>query len=203
MTTLAEKIVAILSERPGMSDRELASKLLGPSKPQQAVNIQCRLLKDKGILKRQKREDSILGNYLTEQSAPVIIVAKQPSSIDVHTEDAVKKHLVTWLTKTGWKSDVKWGRDRGIDIDAHRQNERWIIEVKGIGSYQPMRVNYFLSALAETLQRMNDPNAFYSVAFPDVAQYRGLWNRLPLLAKKRTTISALFITENGDVTHVD
>lgn len=62
-----------------------------------------------------------------------------------------------------------------------------------------MNVNYFLGVLAETLQRMDDPNAKYSIALPDVKQFRNLWNRLPLLAKKRTGITEIFIDEQGKV----
>jgi hypothetical protein len=66
-----------------------------------------------------------------------------------------------------------------------------------------MRVNYFLGALGEILQRMDDPDARYSVAFPDIAQFRRLWERLPALAKKRTGISALFVAASGEITHVE
>jgi hypothetical protein len=60
-----------------------------------------------------------------------------------------------------------------------------------------MRVNYFLAILGETLQRMSDSNAKYSIALPDMKQYRGLWERLPKLAKERTGISILFVKEDG------
>ena len=119
---------------------------------------------------------------------------------DSLSEDAVKERLVDWLEAQGWKTEVAWGQTRGIDIDATRGQERWIIEVKGCGSRQPMRVNYFLAILGETLQRMDDPQARYSIALPDMAQYRGLWDRLPRVAKERTEITAMFVTANGDVT---
>ena len=65
-----------------------------------------------------------------------------------------------------------------------------------------MRVNYFLSALGETLQRMDDRNAKYSIALPDLQQFRSLWDRLPDLAKSRTEITALFVDEKGNVRRV-
>jgi hypothetical protein len=46
-------------------------------------------------------------------------------------------------------------------LHARRGRERWIIEAKGAGSLDPMRVIYFLDLLGETLQRMDDPNAAY------------------------------------------
>lgn len=107
--------------------------------------------------------------------------------------------LVGWLRNDGWKPTVAWGNTRGIDIEATRGPESWVIEVKGPGSRQPMRVNYFIGILGETLQRMDDPNARYSIAFPDLPQYRGLWDRLPELAKSRTKISIIFVAQDGGV----
>ena len=65
-----------------------------------------------------------------------------------------------------------------------------------------MRVNYFISMLGETLQRMDDPDAKYSIAVPDVQQFRKLWGRLPQLAKQRTGISVLFVSRDGSVEEV-
>jgi hypothetical protein len=62
-----------------------------------------------------------------------------------------------------------------------------------------MRVNYFLAVLGEIQQRMDDGEARYSIAFPDMAQYRGLWERLPPLAKARTKVTALFVSANKQV----
>jgi hypothetical protein len=99
--------------------------------------------------------------------------------------------------------DLAWAKTRGIDLHARRGEERWIIEVKGSGSLDPMRVNYFLGVLGETLQRMDDPKAAYSIALPDLKQFRNLWKRLPILAKQRTKITALFVKGDGHVQQVD
>lgn len=116
------------------------------------------------------------------------------------TEDAVKRSVECWLTDQGWTVSVKWAKATGIDIDTRRGDERWIIEAKGCGSLQPMRVNYFLAILGELLQRMSVPTARYSIALPDMPQYRKLWARLPDLAKARAGISALFVAEDGTIT---
>jgi hypothetical protein len=65
-----------------------------------------------------------------------------------------------------------------------------------------MRVNYFLGILGETLQRMDNPDATYSIALPDLKQFRNLWSRLPALAKERTKIDALFVNRDGTVLRV-
>jgi len=62
-----------------------------------------------------------------------------------------------------------------------------------------MRYNYFLGILGETLQRMDDDNARYSIAFPEMAVYRELWNRLPKLAKQRTKIDMLLVDKDGHI----
>ncbi len=115
------------------------------------------------------------------------------------SEDEIKEVLVKWLSKQGWDSKVAWGRTQGIDVEATRGGERWVIEVKGPGSRPQMRVNYFIGILGETLQRMDDPLARYSIALPELPQYRGLWGRLPGLAKKRTKISILFVSTDGKI----
>jgi hypothetical protein len=122
--------------------------------------------------------------------------SKQPEAL---SEDEVKRGVKAWLEASGWQVSVVWGRGHGIDILATKGNERWVIEAKGCGSLNPMRVNYFVSMLGELLQRMDDPKARYSIALPDMKQFRGLWERLPSLAKSRTGISALFVGASGNV----
>ena len=118
------------------------------------------------------------------------------------SEDEVKRALQLWLEESGWQVSVIWGKTRGIDVIATKDGQRWVIEAKGCGSLDPMRVNYFLSILGELLQRMEDPDARYSIAFPDMKQFRRLWQRLPDLAKSRTMISALFVDGSGRVEEV-
>lgn len=114
-------------------------------------------------------------------------------------EDEIKNILANYLNDHGWQTQLAMGKIHGIDIEAYKGKERWIIEVKGCGSRQAMRVNYFLAILGETLQRMSDPNAKYSIALPDMQQYRNLWDRLPRLAKERTGITALFINKDKQI----
>jgi hypothetical protein len=118
------------------------------------------------------------------------------------SEDQVKGYVESWLRAEGWQVSVQWGHQPGIDVEARRGPERWVIEAKGCGSRQPMRVNYFLAMLGETLQRMDDPAAHYSIALPDLPQYRGLWQRLPALAKARTQISMLLVSPGGKIEQV-
>jgi hypothetical protein len=39
----------------------------------------------------------------------------------------------------------------------------------------------------------------YSIALPDMRQFRGLWDRLPKLAKERIGITAIFVSSDGSI----
>jgi hypothetical protein len=203
MAILAERIVRLLQSEPGLTDREITDSLNGHSALQQPINMKCHDLEKRGVLIRRKRQDGLIGNYITSQSSieiPIYAEVNKENDVgDVFSEDEVKRFLEKWLVSQNWNVEIAWGHSQGIDIEARQGAKRWVIEVKGEGSRQPMRVNYFLGALGETLQRMDDSNSQYSIAFPDLQQFRNLWNRLPSLAKTRTQISMLLIDKNGKV----
>lgn len=202
MVTLPQSLLALISKSPGLTDRELTRRLRGESAPQQAINQAARVLESKGLIVRRKRANSLIGNYCADRAEVSQLQnkpAKKNHDLQALSEDEIKQVLVDWLSESGWETTVAWGRTPGIDVEAVRSGERWVIEVKGPGSRPQMRVNYFLAILGETLQRMNNADARYSIALPDLPQYRGLWERLPGLAKSRTDISILFVTEDGKV----
>jgi hypothetical protein len=197
--------MGLVSERPGITDRELANVILGKGAHPSRINQTCRHLESSGLLVRQARADGRIGNYPTGVPLPEV-KAPHPSSIGEQTdalgEDQVKLLLKQWLEADGWQTEIAWGRKTGIDIVARRGGEVWIIEAKGCGSLQPMRVNYFIAILGELLQRMSTADAKYSIALPDMQQFRGLWDRLPELARRRTDITALFVSADGRVEHL-
>jgi hypothetical protein len=208
MATLRKQIVALITDTPGLTDRELTDKLIGPAAGQQAVNQAAHALATAGQLTRHTRPDGKIGNYPgnaspTAETAPRSAGVAAGSGGDGGlTEDAVKRLLQAWLEAADWRVTVKWGRAQGIDIDAERNGRRWVVEAKRSRYLDPRRVNYFLAILGELLQRMHDPAARYSIALPDMKQFRGLWSRLPTLAKSRTQITALFVRATGEVEEV-
>jgi hypothetical protein len=203
MSMLQTQILELVALMPGLTDREITNRLRGTSEHQQPINQTARLLESKGLLIRRKRDDGLIGNYSSGKVVPQVeanlTLRTKNHDLDALSEDELKSVLEAWLESDGWHSEIAWGNARGIDIDARRKSDRWIIEVKGPGSRQPMRVNYFIGILGETLQRMDDPKAKYSIAFPDLPQYRGLWERLPALAKSRTKISMIFVTKDEKI----
>ncbi len=159
-------------------------------------------MESKGIIKRIRGQDGLIRNYLGDFKFEFEKKEFKSSKKDGLSEDEIKEILNNYLISNGWSTQVAWGKSQGIDIDAFKGKERWIIEVKGCGSRSAMRVNYFLAILGETLQRMSDPNAKYSIALPDMKQYRNLWERLPRLAKERTGISVIFVNEDKQIEEV-
>ncbi|MDE3097353.1 MAG: MarR family transcriptional regulator [Chloroflexota bacterium] len=201
MATLPERILTLITKTPGLTDREIADAMLGTGHAQQPVNQACHKLESAKVLARRKRTDGRIGNY-PSGFAPTPAPAKgtaSPAEHDAFAEDAIKRSLETYLQSKGWSTEIAWGQTHGVDIVAQRDGVRWIIEVKGRGSRPEMRVNYFIGMLGELLQRMSDPDAKYSIALPDMPQFRGLWSRLPALARSRTTITALFVDEADTV----
>ncbi len=199
---LKEKICDLLRKQPGLSDRQIANCLHGKDAPQQPINIACRDLEKRGLVTRQKREDGVIGNYLTE-SGPPPPPRSRDSKEKGQTEDGVKRAVEAWLAAKGWKVKVAWGGSRGVDITATKENQpTWIIEVKGEGAHDQAQGNYFIAILGQILQRMEDVDAIYSIALPDLPRFRGLWDRLPAGAKLCTGITAIFVSSDGTVTEL-
>ena len=112
-------------------------------------------------------------------------------------EDEVKRLLGDWLQSTGWTVQIAFGRSPGIDLDASRGDERWVIEAKGITAEPTLD---FHTMLGQIIFQMHDPLIRYSVALPEGDTYRLRWNRLPDLAKQRLGLTALFVAADGTVT---
>lgn len=200
MLKLEDRILSLLQGSNGLTDRQLTDTLLGPGEGPQKVNAACHRLEGKGLVSRRPRPDRIIGNYLA--TGPVARTHQErtrPSPPGFMSEDTVKRSLKKWLESDTWQVRVMWGGATGIDVQASKDGKTWIIETKGSGSSPQMRSNYFLAVLGAILQKMNDPNAAYSIGLPDCPRFRNLWDALPRLAKLRTGITVLFVDEHGEV----
>ncbi len=198
--TVKEEVMLAVQNFPGMTDTDLEKRT---KHSHQTINIACRQLVNEGILVRRPNPDKngYWGNYPTGK--PLAVSRRTVNTAPMETtmnEDAVKAHIKNQLEADGWNVKVAWGYIHGVDVEATRNGERWLIEVKGPGSRPEMRVNYFIGILGETLQRMDDPKAHYSIAFPDMQAFRNLWAKLPSLAKQRTGIDLILVDEVGTLT---
>jgi hypothetical protein len=70
--SLGKQITHLLTSNEGLSDREITDLLRGREAPQQPINQICRNLQRRGIVIRRKRQDGLLGNYLTTSSLEVV-----------------------------------------------------------------------------------------------------------------------------------
>lgn len=196
--SLSERILAALHETPGLDDDKLA-ELLGVS-PRQTVNQAARRLAEKGYLVRRPGPEGKITNYLPDDRvlAPPTTQPSSPMPDERITEDEIKRAVAEYLVGRGWEVEVRWGRERGIDIEAYKETERLICEAKGQAPAGPQQVNYFLGALGELVQRMSDPRARYALALPDHRQYRGLVRRLPVLVWERLNLTVFFVSSDSD-----
>lgn len=206
--TWVDRIVeALRLSRLPLDDDELARRL-GASQ-RQTVNQTCRRLEAAGAIERYVgREGKIVNRLLgaearellTSASKAAVPHAVSKSPIRLVTEDQVKAAVRSHLEADGWVVSVAWGRERGIDIQASRGDERLIIEAKGEAANPPQQVNYFLGALGELIQRMTVETATYGLALPDNRQYRGLVQRLPALARERLNLAIFYVDRTSTVT---
>lgn len=188
-----------------MDDDELAGRI---GVIRQAVNQACRRLEAQGLLRRDIGPNHKIVNSIVDDATrpgptsvdPVRTGSVPPSAGQPISEDAVKAAVRDFLAAQGLHVEVRWGRDRGVDITATGPNERWIIEAKGEVVSPQQQGNYFLGALGELVQRMDDPHARYALALPDTARCRGLVRRLPGLARQRLSLTVFFVHRDGTVT---
>lgn len=202
--TLAERISdALVAAGKPLDDNQLAAEL---GVKRQAVNQVCRSLAAQGRIARGVSVGNKIQNVLlAEPSAPRPERRSSERPSGLLKEDEVKAAVRDHLATQGFEVAVAWGHERGIDIEAHRGLERILLEAKGEAGLQPQQVNYFLGALGELIQRMDDPDAFYGLALPDNRQYRGLVDRLPSLARERLNLMVFFVqrSEEGLIVSVE
>lgn len=210
MEDLLEQVLEIVTASPGLTDREITDGLLGRKARVQRVNYAAHLLVQKGKIERRLRPDGRMGSYAAGTTGSHSVEGRRKaslpdsvSSVVNMSEEDVKRNVKKWLEAAGWDVGVDWEHGRGIDIEAKRGKERWVIEAKGSGSRNPIKHIYFLTVLGETLQRMDDPDTHYGIALPDTNKFRKLWTRLPDLAKSRMRIKALFVGSGGKIDLVD
>jgi hypothetical protein len=202
MTALEKDIIRLLEGNPGLTDKELAEAIQGHKSSTQYINQNCRRLESQDVLIRKKRDDGLLGNWLNNNhSAQKLLLQAEAETLAADiSEKRIKQVLEQFLESRGWKYEITWNHGSGTDIEARRGSERWIIQVKGSGLFQPASLNNFLSVLGEIVQRMDDPGSKYSIALPDLEQFHRLWERLPGLAKARISVTALFVDIEGRIT---
>lgn len=205
---LKARIIEVISDVGPLDDDEIAIRI---GARRQVINQAARQLAQSGEIWRGPGASGKIVNRLADAMQPV--PDQQPALSDQEpaqpamgrplvSEDEVKEAVRLYLERSGYKVVVAWGRTRGIDIDAAKDGDRIVIEAKGEVANPPQQVNYFLGALGELVQRMNDPFARFGLALPDNRQYQGLASRLPALARQRLRLTFYFVKGNGDAWHV-
>lgn len=97
------QIIEFIKEHPGLSDRQITDALFGEDKPQQPVNIICRMLVEEGIIIRTERpiRNYIAGTMIEDVVTTNVPPAKRSNKVvqkesEVHTS---KEAMLERLTK--------------------------------------------------------------------------------------------------------
>lgn len=193
--TFEDDVIQLLSVTGPLND-EITARL-GVSR-RQTVNQLCRRLERRRILIRQRGSQGKILNRLSGQPLEAALTETADAPAALLSEDEVKHAIKAHLESRGYHVEVKWGRERGIDIEASGPAGRLLLEAKGEVASQPQQTNYFIGALGELVQRMTDPQARYGLALPDNAFNRGLVARLPRLAWDRLNLGVYLVSRRGD-----
>ena len=200
MATLEQRVLEASQAADQPLDDDALALLLGVRR--QAVNQLCRGLAAAGRIDRRPSESGKIANTLaaggrvaTGELAPASVPAAKGPLL---SEDEVKAAVHDHLEAAGYRVTVMWGRQRGVDIEAIGPQGRLLIEAKGEVALQPQQVNYFVGALGELVQRMDDPSARYGLALPDNKQYRGLVGRLRTYAREHLGLIVFFVRRDRE-----
>lgn len=205
MATIADRIIRALRQAGPLDDDVLARRL-GVS-PRQSINQAARALESMGTVRRYVgREGKLVSELVAwsdvDNEHEVRRTTHRAPSANggLISEDDVKAAVKDHLGHLGYVVRVAWGRERGIDIDAtHSERPRLIIEAKGQAAKPgAQQVNYFLGAIGELVQRMDDPGAQYGLALSEHRQYLGLISRLPRLARERMSLVVYFVGRDAN-----
>jgi hypothetical protein len=205
MAMWAERILIALGEsRRGLDDDVLAARLGAAQR--QTIDEVCRQLEEQGRVVRRVGPNGKILNELAPFTSPTpprglprATAYERPPGAFL-SEDEVKSAVKSHLEAGGWTVTLAAGRDRGVDVEAHRAGEHLYLETKGGVPSPQQQFNYFLHALGELVLRLGDPTAAYGLALPGSEQYRGLVDRLPPTAWQRLGLVVLLVDPNDRTT---
>ena len=74
MTDFQQKLLRLVSEYPGITDRHLTDIIFGKDKHQSQVNQEANLLCNRDLLERKRRPNGRIGNYIVP--APIGVTSR-------------------------------------------------------------------------------------------------------------------------------
>lgn len=114
-----------------------------------------------------------------------VVTGRDCTSCPIKLEEDEVKVAVLCALEGEWKLEKCARRkEPGPDLVFAQGAEKLIIEAKGEGSRDQMRVNYFLAVLGEILQRMTGPENIYGVALPAHRQFTDLVAKISKVGKR-------------------
>lgn len=96
----------------------MTGRIFGAGQPQQPVNIACRELEKKNIIRRTLRP---IRNYLSNtntgfQNEAEAMNGERNTASDNLSEEAIKQIVNNKLLADGWQTKIAWGKTLGLKI---------------------------------------------------------------------------------------
>jgi hypothetical protein len=227
MSSVSQQIIALLESSSGLTDREIAERLLGKGAAQQPINQAARMLERQGAIQRKKRPDGLIGNYFINSPLPVSATAPKNISTSQLETDVTKDWfwegnvvdcLAQFLVTKDWQIVSKantHSKERGVDIHAAKSKTVLLIEAKGFPSTsyrdpkrsseaKPTNPNnqaqqWYSHALLKVMRLQTEyPQAIVALGLPDFPRYRKLFEETQTGLQK-LGIVLLATSEDGDV----
>ena len=119
------------------------------------------------------------------------------NGMEFPNEGFVQNTIESYFDKKGFiKESISYTDYAGVHMETQ---ERWRVEAKGLTSNVGLD---FRTGLGQLIQRMDDPNANYGIAIPDIPSYLRQVEQIKPWVREKFQLHILFINENGGVHHL-
>ena len=117
--------------------------------------------------------------------------------MDFPHEGFIQNTLESYFDKKGFiVESIPYTDYAGIHMET---GEKWRIEAKGFTSNVGLD---FRTGLGQLIQRMDDPNANYGIAIPNIPSYIRQVEQIRPWVRKKFELHVLVVSEEGDVQHL-
>jgi len=126
-----------------------------------------------------------------------------PSDYTKHDEDVVKQATRLALESEGWTvTQVKWGKERGVDIVAERDDNHLVVEAKGgMKRRGPGMENYAMKSIGQIVVARKHDDWECALAFPALRGYVRLVQKVPAWFWEVTKLK-VYLAKNWEGTYL-
>lgn len=119
------------------------------------------------------------------------------NGMDFPNEGFVQNTIESYFDKKGFiKESIPYTDYAGVHMETR---EKWRVEAKGLTGNVGLD---FRTGLGQLIQRMDDPNANYGIAIPNIPSYLRQVEQIKPWVREKIQLHILVINEDGGVYHI-